>query len=414
MNNFDLALLKNNINLDDSSIESEFKVVEELRLDFISKFPINKLQEISIDEYVVGKGSHESFCYILENSLKPYGDIHGATSKKFGIYYGVEGDDKIRKYRINKKFGTTPEEVFSNIRNEINNLVSAGLVHDLKSIANNPVTAMFKGKILSSYFPDKYLNVFSSRHLDNFLTKLGIEFETNENEVYKREKLLEFKNSDSEMANWCVYKYFKFLYKSFGRPDSLTSEFYPDNSKDKKEIDYNDIYFSDIDDVKPEVLNLEQNSLTEINGNNASKINKGEYEADDKFKKEIGDRGELIIFNYEIDYLKMIGRSDLSLKVDHKSLKSDSFGYDILSRDDKGRKKYIEVKSTIQSVHTFKRFFISANEYYQACNKYNYYIYMVFEVNTKHPKILKLKKPFKDESKYIKVPESYKIFMDFK
>ncbi|MFA6322933.1 MAG: DUF3883 domain-containing protein [Candidatus Buchananbacteria bacterium] len=409
----DIALFKNNINTDDFFIESEFKAVEKLRLDFVSKFPINKIQEISIDEYVIGKGSHESFCYILENSLKPYGDIHGATSKKFGIYYGVEGDDKIRKYRINKKFGATPEEAFFNIRNEINNLVRAGLVHDLNSIAANPITAMFKGKILSSYFPDKYLNVFSSRHLDNFLDKLGIEFDKNENEVYKREKLLEFKSSDREMVNWSFYKYFKFLYKSFGRPGSLTNKFYADNSKIKNEIDYSDIVFSDIDDVKPEILNLEQNSLSEMGHKNIAKFKEGKYEIDDKFKKEIGDRGELIIFNYEVDYLKTIGRSDLSLKVDHKSLKSDSFGYDILSRDDRGRKKYIEVKSTIQSVHTFKRFFISANEYYQACNKYNYYIYIVFEVNTKHPKILKLKNPFKDESKYIKVPESFKIFMDF-
>lgn len=79
--------------------------LEELRQQFVNDFNMNKLMNMTKEEYVVGMGSKTSFCYRLETELQGLGDIHGSTSAKFGLYFGKSGDDTEEKYRWSKRFG---------------------------------------------------------------------------------------------------------------------------------------------------------------------------------------------------------------------------------------------------------------------------------------------------------------------
>lgn len=54
---------------------------------FIQRFPPYTLQKLTLDEYVVGHGN-ASFCNLVESGTKEWANIQGATSFKFGIYYG--------------------------------------------------------------------------------------------------------------------------------------------------------------------------------------------------------------------------------------------------------------------------------------------------------------------------------------
>ena len=76
---------------------------------------------------------------------------------------------------------------------------------------------MFKGKILSTYYPDKYLNIFSPEHLNYFLTQLDIDTPMllNGNSVYKREALVLFKNNDIVMKDWSLDLFAEFLYREY-------------------------------------------------------------------------------------------------------------------------------------------------------------------------------------------------------
>ncbi len=81
----------------------------------------------------------------------------------------------------------------------------------------------------------------------------------------------------------------------------------------------------------------------------------------DAKNREIGLKGELLVLNYEIERLKVAGLGNLAEKVRHVSVvEGDGAGYDILSYDEMGRKKYIEVKTTRGGLNT--DFFISPNE----------------------------------------------------
>jgi len=123
-----------------------------------------------------------------------------------------------------------------------------------------------------------------------------------------------------------------------------------------------------------------------------------------------------LVLEREREYLKKIGRIDLIDKLKHTSNEDDSAGYDILSFDKKGNKKYIEVKSTtlkvpnVPNVPNVHHFFISSNEYEKAKSLKNYYIYFVFETNTKNPKISELKRPFDLPDSEIEVsPANYDV-----
>ncbi len=102
-----------------------------------------------------------------------------------------------------------------------------------------------------------------------------------------------------------------------------------------------------------------------------------------KTKKQIrlGFAGELMVLEYEREYLKNNSREDLLDRIQHVSKDlGDGAGYDILSCDLNGNKKHIEVKTTEGSIH--EPFFITANELEFSMNfKDDYYLYRIYDFN---------------------------------
>ena len=54
---------------------------------FLRAFPLSSLNAITIDQYVIGK-RQPTFCTFVEPLTSLWANILGATSFKFGIYYG--------------------------------------------------------------------------------------------------------------------------------------------------------------------------------------------------------------------------------------------------------------------------------------------------------------------------------------
>lgn len=105
------------------TIRSDFKELFKAREQFIKDYTIKTISSLKLDDYVTGKGS-PSFCNRIENELNAWGNIHGSTAKKFGIYYGVDGDDKEKKYRIGKgEFGTSINNAFEKVKSSIVELI---------------------------------------------------------------------------------------------------------------------------------------------------------------------------------------------------------------------------------------------------------------------------------------------------
>lgn len=192
--------------------------LEQLRQKFVSDYTMNKLMNMTKEEYVVGRGQKDSFCYRLENELQDLGNIHGATSAKFGLYYGKSGEDTEDRYRYTKKFGNSEDEALEEIKKQIVFLRLDGEKKDNEAIKKCKLSPMFRGKILSVFFPEDYLCIFTDEHLDFFIKKLGIASDKKDDILDKQRKLVEWKQSRLEMKDWNNHLFSLFLYDSFGRP----------------------------------------------------------------------------------------------------------------------------------------------------------------------------------------------------
>lgn len=104
--------------------KKEVLKLEREREKFLKLFSEDNMKNLTIDKFVIGK--EKSFCYWLENRLRGLGNIHGATSFKFGIYYGKTKKDSIIKYRFVSKFGSDENEAFQNVKKVLLDLLNAG------------------------------------------------------------------------------------------------------------------------------------------------------------------------------------------------------------------------------------------------------------------------------------------------
>ncbi len=193
------------------------------------------------------------------------------------------------------------------------------------------------------------------------------------NEPYKS-RLLEY------------YKDFSKLFDEFSDTESV--EIPKDNER---------VYINVSDQVHPELSQKEIVAYQPPTGAVTKKKRSGYVDFDEmnKHKAKIGSLGEEIVLRYEKSILKSMGKNELAEKVHQLSLEDTYAGYDVLSFDEKGLEKKIEVKSTTMEQPENFSFNLSKNEKSVAEKEENYFIYLVYGVNTATPKIHIINNPFK-------------------
>ena len=367
--------------------QNELSRLEKLRKKFVDDFPIDKIEEMTLTQFTAGNHNRTSFCNRLENELKGLGDMHGSRVDKFGVYYSnLRGCYECAK-KWNK--GKKVPEGFIEVKQEIKKLLKDGEVMDYCAIWNNRISPLFKGKILSIYFPDKYLSVFSKNHVKSFLSALNMEYDSNLSIEQNKLKLLSIKNYDERLMKFDNQLLMKFLYSS--TYNYMTDENFSDASS------YSDIELVDID-----YLNL-------IEQNNTGIPKKTNHIENELSKIIQGNKAEEIVLHFERQKLYGLNKDNLAQKVEQVSkTRGDGLGYDILSFNDKGEEIYIEVKSKRSFNHAMS-FYLTENECQFLDKTPNSYIYYVFDVYGK-PKIhvVNLHK-LKTLGKNWKVPVIYKV-----
>ncbi len=148
-------------------------IAAQARGEFLNAFPITSLSHLELDNYVIGH-QRPTFCAHVEAKTRPWANIQGATSEKFGIYFGKTKTDPEKKYRFTRRFGDTRDDAFRSVKTALLQLIQLGQAAqlDFSEIDKSPLSQMFKAKILSLYFPDKFLNVCSANHLGNMFKTL--------------------------------------------------------------------------------------------------------------------------------------------------------------------------------------------------------------------------------------------------
>lgn len=309
------------------------------RGQFLQFFPLNKLNHITLDDYVIGKGT-ASFCACVEAKTKSWANIQGATADKFGIYFGKTKSDPTMKYRFTKKFGSNQSEAFKNVKDALLDLVKSGSLQNFEDIDKNPLSQMFKAKILSLYFPDLYLNVCSSDHLEHLAIATGI----SEREFMSEYQhlLIDKKMNNRISKNWSNPKFMSFLYDNYFKAD-VKNRSSNVVKKPKKRTRHNRVNFD-------EIL---------------------------KNRDEIGKKSEIFAIEWEKNRLTGLGLDKLINKIKDRRDRP-SYGYDFLSFSTPKRERHIEVKSVGKDPkEKCHRFYLSEHEFDISNSDENYYFYLV-------------------------------------
>lgn len=106
-----------------------------------------------------------------------------------------------------------------------------------------------------------------------------------------------------------------------------------------------------------------------------------DYAAKDSKNRKLGLAGEELVFENEKMKLIAMGKNDLAMRVRHISKdEGDGAGYDILSFDEGGNEKFIEVKTT--KGDKYSQFYASINEVrFSSMHSDSYYLYRLYNFN---------------------------------
>ncbi|MDO8458488.1 MAG: DUF3883 domain-containing protein [Burkholderiaceae bacterium] len=330
----------------DSNLEDK---ANRTRGDFLDAFPKRGLKNIKLKDYVIGLQS-PTFCTHVEVKTRQWANIQGSSSNKFGIYYGKTKSDPEKIYRFTRKFGETADMAFVSVKAALLELISLGEAKllDFVKIDANPLSQMFKAKILSLYFPDRFLNICSREHLEVLGTKFGYLAGRPSSEY--QHLLLETKLSNTKTQMWSNPKFMEFLYNSYIQTEVKPAEF---AQKPRKKV-FKKVNFEDI-----------QNQ-----------------------RDAIGKAAEDFAIEWEKQRLNGAELSHLIEKIDDRRDRP-GFGYDFLSHTSDKQQRYIEVKSVKKLTNgEGHRFFLSDNELTvskSADHQGSYFFYLVFFGKNQQP-----------------------------
>lgn len=158
---------------------------DKLREQFIKKFPIESLKNISIDDYAVGRGGNNSFCYWIEFGLKRklLDNFFVGGAKSYILYYDKKTGNLVNE--TNK----TDDELMKEIAEELYNMATIE-DYDFKDslIDFNKRNYYFAIKIYNTYHPYTYFPMMSNKDMLNICDIFSIEKDNNMYKLYKNIK----------------------------------------------------------------------------------------------------------------------------------------------------------------------------------------------------------------------------------
>lgn len=346
---------------------------------FNKEFTKEKLERLTYKDYVLGKDNYNAYSYWLEYKLHSIGSIKGGAVTKHGVWFSK----KENKLKWTKKFEQSDYEPIELVKELLLKLRNHGDHMSFEEIEKESGSTTLKYKSLYLFYPDRFLPMFSEFLYDYYLKKNGISIENMKGLGQKQDALLKWKSSYELLDKMSPAVFTKFLYYYFGKPRKEK-----DNSN-KVWID-GGIINEDVQSERSEHLNSSykvnenpqiKNRSPKRIGNNATPY-KPDYDSINQRRSLIGETGERKVMQYEKDRLK---NSQHRENIKRVSENDDGAGYDIMSFEENGEPRYIEVKTTT-SINNVD-FYLTRNELETMEKHENYWVYVVTGIYQDEPVI---------------------------
>ncbi len=194
---------------------NEFK---RLLNEFMTKFPIDELKNLTLEQYAFGSGDNESFSWWLEYNLWELGTYSG-YAKKFLIFWKKDLEGYSKNGFV--KDIEDDNEAMRLVAEQISNLVHNTKMDEVFLKLGNGLIL----KILNSYFPDKYFPINNEKCLNNTLKLFGIDYKGRsliEKNLEVQNIYTTYKNKFS--ADVTSFEFMKFLFDNFNLKGEIEFE----------------------------------------------------------------------------------------------------------------------------------------------------------------------------------------------
>lgn len=182
----------------------------EIRAQFVQKFPLDSLKNLTLDQYVIGRGDQDNYCYWLERRTNGLGSMAGGAAKKFGVYWSTSK----QTYVFNRMFKDAEDakaRILSAIRAGSEKVAAeeyAAADEVTSQMGESRFTMRLKPQTL--YFPDRLLPINNPNHLQHFLRLFGQE--PSGGPISLNRQLLEFLQALPDAHAYDTLGLMRFLY----------------------------------------------------------------------------------------------------------------------------------------------------------------------------------------------------------
>ncbi|MGE4385017.1 MAG: AAA family ATPase [Endomicrobiaceae bacterium] len=154
---------------------------ENLLKEFYNLFPKEKLNELSLQSYCIGKGDNSNFCWWIERGLKPLGYYSPGNARSYQIFWKNELADYSKHGFI--KNTENNEEAMKKV---------AELINEVVKTKNTDIAITYFGnsfllKLLNSYYPEEYFPINSEPMINNALSICNLNSQGN---IFEKNKML--------------------------------------------------------------------------------------------------------------------------------------------------------------------------------------------------------------------------------
>jgi len=185
-----------------NSDESHFIMVDSLRKKFIDEYPVDRITNLTLDEYIFapqGHGHDDSFCRKISYGLIQMASIGQNRPDSFGIYLKEGKEIKLSK-TFSNMFGNDYQKAFKHIKELIVKFINEMNKKNYSYISECKLNSFLKYRLLIVYFGDKFVPVTASDTISGYCKALNIKHFNSEEIIDKNIALQEAKNRIPALA----------------------------------------------------------------------------------------------------------------------------------------------------------------------------------------------------------------------
>ena len=198
----------------DPSIIKERQERKDLRDLFLTNFPKENLKNLSLEEYCIGTGERDNFCWWIERGLQPLGYYFPGSSLSYRIYWS-KPNDEYSKNGILKDIEDDDEAM----KIVAENLNKIAVDKDYEKVTGF-FGPSFMLKILNTYYPNEYMPINGIKYIKNALDLFSIDY-ADDDFVALNQRLLALHNQKNNQYNSGVepHEFMRFLVDNFNLKD---------------------------------------------------------------------------------------------------------------------------------------------------------------------------------------------------